>query len=281
MGAITLERKVVRWLGQLDDHDVRGWLGAATFERAQKYAHQRRVFDVQPNDDPNDDQGYPGFTARVEGSRAQPYEVWIHLNMRGSSVLNWTGICTCPVSLNCKHCGAAVLAMRDLVQARPAARVASVPVDARPIPAWDQALVTALASTGASTGRNSVEPKVQLALLITAESLPGAGAKSASTPRLQARPLKRGAKDRWVKTGVSWSEITHDYHHVYDPAQREALAQVYTTAQAREQASGYAAYYGYSTSTQVGLADLGPQVWQLLQEVREAGGAGGRLRRPA
>jgi superfamily II DNA or RNA helicase len=77
----------------------------STWARAEEYAAQGRVSKLEFN-------GNNTLTACVAGSAEEPYELRVVIT-RGRENLSLRGICNCPVRLNCKHVGAALLSWLD------------------------------------------------------------------------------------------------------------------------------------------------------------------------
>jgi superfamily II DNA or RNA helicase len=85
-------------------------------------------------------------------------------------------------------------------------------------------------------------------------------------PSLRLRPVVRGKAGGWIRTGVSWRELEYGYGGIrLEPAQREVLLSFLATARTR--AGG--TYYG--PENEVSAEQLGPALWRLLDDVRQAG----------
>ena len=84
---------------------------------------------------------------------------------------------------------------------------------------------------------------------------------------LQIRPLQRGARDNWIKSGVSFQDLTRMRGEAaFDPDQLAVLNELAAIHQA---ASRYGYYHG--SEPHLTLATFGPALWATLGRVREAG----------
>ncbi|WP_077684741.1 SWIM zinc finger family protein [Tessaracoccus aquimaris] len=98
--------------------------------------------------------------------------------------------CSCPMRYDCKHTVALILTMRSPAQHRTA-------------PTWQQ-ILSPFAGTASVTGK-------PLALQVTEEGA-----------NLALRPLRKGARGNWVRTGATWDEVATQGGD-FVPVQRDAL----------------------------------------------------------
>jgi hypothetical protein len=83
---------------------------------------------------------------------------------------------------------------------------------------------------------------------------------------MRLRPVTTGKNGSWVRGGVSWSELERGYRAPRtDPAQRELLLALLSTARARAR-GGY-----LPVQQHLSVEDVGPALWRLLREVRHCG----------
>ena len=123
----------------------------------------------------------------------------------------------------------------------------------------------------AEEGRGSADaaPKgLPMALLVdVAQAAAGRRYRSASAaPKLQLRPLIRGASGGWIRTGISWSDLQYSgfYGRHLAPAHRDALAAFLHAYRARTP-------YYYSIPQWIEVNAIGPSLWTLLDEALAAG----------
>lgn len=110
-------------------------------------------------------------TAHVRGSRYRAYHISV---MAPAGPESLVATCSCPMQYECKHAAALILHMRNVGH-----RAGT--------PAWEQALNPLLQRT--VPGRGGVRLALQFH-----ESAGG----------FWMRPLKMGARDRWIKSGATW-----------------------------------------------------------------------------
>ncbi len=190
------------------------------------------------------------LTAVVHGSDDYETDVLVVREARRWAV---QADCTCPVGLQCKH-GVAVL-----LEALALPRAADLPA----VAAWEGVLgrlVTALEGDAAATEPVAlqVELGAQVRSRSTAYHLPGSG------PALLVRPLRRGARGAWVKTGATWNDAAGwAGYRSLDRRQAAAMAEL---AALRGPAHVYA-----PPSHGLDLGSLGPGVWPVLRRAHAAG----------
>lgn len=169
-------------------------------------------------------------TAQVRGSGYRSYFTSVVAPAaRGPFVAT----CTCPMRSDCKHAAALLVHVRSSSRRRAA-------------PAWQRVLTP-----------------------LTAQSLPGRGGTrlalqvNNSSAGFWLRPLKMGARDKWVKSGAKWDDLRYDYGATLDPAQRDALLGVLATR--RED------IFAYGRPDVLHLSDLRQHGWAALQRAAAVG----------
>ncbi|GGK69739.1 DEAD/DEAH box helicase [Ornithinimicrobium pekingense] len=184
----------------------------------------------------------------MAGSGRQLYQTIVRrLGDEGS---DWVGRCSCPVSVDCKHAAAVVLAAQE--------RLGAAGGDGTP--GWEAALAPLVRSVASAptTGR----PPAQLGLEVgVRRGLPSRGESLV----VLLRPLRQGRSGRWVRTGVRWRDLSSPWASPdVEPAQRAVLAQLHAAAQ------GPSSYHLYG-SADLPLGEAGPLVWHLLRRCADVG----------
>lgn len=206
------------------------------------------------------DRGGVALSAEVQGGARRPYRVEVHLDMRAAArpvVIGAYGQCTCPVAVNCKHVAAVMFAVGRL-RTGPPALDAGAPAAARdPATAlWERVLQPDAPPDGPSSRtRADVEP---VALLI--ERRPRASGAAA----LAMRPVTRGRKDVWIRTGTSWQELRYTYHrHPHEAA--TLLREIALLSSA-----GRSLYDVHQATVDL-TAFPSARIWDILAEAHQAG----------
>jgi hypothetical protein len=177
--------------------------------RAQDYVDQGRVLSVARSPDGSRVVGH------VEGTRREPYVAVIEMSRSGE--VPRAGRCSCPVGRNCKHVAATLLAFR-------AQGATGVPLPARGgRPEWESALAplidghddAAVGLGGAPDGVAAWDPygrpvqEVALQVELQEARTARRGAVRFGPARLALRPVVMGARERWIRTGISWRELRY------------------------------------------------------------------------
>ena len=249
---------------RLDTPDIFRSYDSRSVERGIRYAVEGRVDLVDVG---------PGWaTAEVQGNASEPYQVEIAWAGRSDRV-DVRDECTCPLGGSCKHAVAVIVevarrtgpsekaAGRARPDPRPSAalRSPSPPTPLRPAPhtAWRAALSqVVVADTPDAT---------PVALQFTIHTpTPTRYAPNSST-QLHVRPMRLGAKGRWVKSGAGWREVTSGYAWELKSAEPSHLAALRSIA-----ASHHAMAYS-SNNGPVPIDRLGPAVWTGLRAAADAG----------
>ncbi len=240
------------WTRQVTDGSLRAQVGTITFQRGRDYAQRGFVTALAAHGERN------VLLGTVSGSRSHAYQVVITPDRIGPGIIpHWSGSCSCPMGWNCKHCVAVVLTAR--------ARVGS-PTSTRPVvPGWERAL----ASFAAPSGSEDQKPVPELALeLNVVASGPQRYAGGGNQPRLlHVRPLRQGARGRWVKTGASWADLER---YGADRQYRADQVRVLTELLQLHRLAVASSVYSWGPP-EVFLDGLNGQVWPLLQRVRDTG----------
>jgi len=227
---------------------LRGLFDPATLQRGQLYAAEGRVtaIEVSPDDDGME------IEATVAGQGGY-YDVGILViparargGSRGSQVRVHTD-CSCPVQFGCKHAAAVLI---DLSRGR-----ASGPST----PAWQRELGGLLDDLEERT-LPQVDQKA-LALQFDVRELTHRWGNAGVSRLVRLRPLQQGARDNWIKSGVSWRGLPYLHHQG-----RYVLAHVDALTELAAAASSY--YYSDELRD---LSDFGPALWPVLRRAQEAG----------
>jgi superfamily II DNA or RNA helicase len=248
----------------LEDDDLRRRYGSATFERARDYVLRGMVLSHTHTIDGDGDLDIRGTVA---GSTAAPYFVTISVGPNGDGVWIYSN-CSCPVGDGCKHGVALLLTVRAELERENLAQ--GVPGSRR----WERQLASVLDELDErAPGRSA--PTTPLALQVELNrKAPASGYRSwaaqtstLSRGTLRIRPLQRGARDNWIKSGVSWQDLPYlaSRRVQVDPAQVAVLTEVL----AAYRAAARATYYG--AESHLIVSSFGPSLWSLLQRVEEAG----------
>ncbi len=168
--------------------------------------------------------------AEVRGSDFHVYRTSVVCQAGPASLV---ATCTCPVRRDCKHAAALLLHLRAASQRRAT-------------PTWRQALDPLL---------HRAEPGWGGAALALQLNDRGYG--------LTLRPLKRGQRDAWVKSGATWDDLRY-LHAGFDPGQREALLAL--AASRRRDDYGYGA-----RADALPLASLRADAWEALRRAVAVG----------
>jgi len=210
-------------------------------ERGYEYARQERVFNVVFG------RNTGLLTGRVEGSRS--YRAVAKLKPQDDSWICLTALCDCPVRQDCKHVVALLFAAKerglldsdDVVARRrrgpaplPGASssangtAAAAPAAKAATAAWEKALAPLLPES--TTTSSSVTPQLALLFEVTdpkpAVSRGGRVYSQAEPAGLRVRPMSMGARGKWIKSEVAWTNINYlSYYRKFSREQTDALAE--------------------------------------------------------
>ena len=248
----------------LEDDELRRRFGSATLERARDYVLRGMVLDVRHDLDLDGDLAVEGTVA---GSTDAPYAVAVSVGHEGDGL--WVrGRCSCPVRDGCKHTLALLLTVR--AEQERASRAAGFDGARR----WERRLSSLLdeldaADDPAGTATVPLALQVELHQSVT----PGhrawqSGGQRPARGTVRIRPLQRGARHNWVRTGVGWLEIASLAGHrsrAWDPDQVTALGELL----AGYRAATRAGYFG--SESHLPLGSFGPSLWRLLERLDQVG----------
>lgn len=184
-----MAREIARddWPTQLTDAAIAAVAGGVTFARGRAYYEDGMVSNLSIDDDGEN------ITAEVDGSQIDSYQTMVFPSSRGRS-LSWEGICSCPVSSNCKHTVAVLLAARHLAANRAASSAKA---------GWERQLDDLLHKSPVEHGQGGVYRRVAIEVS-EVESARDVARHRAG--RLGLLPLIEGQRG-WMKQGVSWRAI--------------------------------------------------------------------------
>ena len=216
---------------ELSDLTIQRTVGVRAFVAGMGYARSGRVVDLDLTT------GGRLLYGLVQGSGPRPYSVVITTAGDG-----WSGQCSCPVGYACKHIAAVMIA----AQGEPAGPRQS---------SWEGPLATVVRA------RTSPPQLTGTPLALQLEVVNGG--------RVRLRPVVPGRTGNWVRTGASWRDLEHSYGPVtFRPAHRAVLLAMSNAFKAIDHRGYYS--YGYRDIS-LHLDDLGPAVWQLLEQAQAAG----------
>ncbi|HET6625939.1 MAG TPA: DEAD/DEAH box helicase [Nocardioidaceae bacterium] len=248
----------------LEDDDLRRRFGSGTLERARDYVAREKVIHVTHELDGDGDLDIRGV---VTGSTRTPYAVNVSVGLDGDGV--WVyGRCSCPVGEGCKHAVALLLTVRAVHEQEYG--VHGAPGSRR----WERQLASVLdeldeaADRAASTSRKPLALQIELNRRSSRTGYRSWAAAEHAPARgtLRIRPLQRGARDNWVRSGVSWQEVPHlGLHRAFDAAQAAVLSEIL----AAYRAASRQPYFG--AETHLPLASFGDSLWGLLERAADAG----------
>ncbi len=239
---------MIELLAELDDRALSLYFDDMSLRRGRAYAADGRVDDLAIElKEPE----FLEIRAMVQGNSLEPYDVEVQLVREGHHLEVFTD-CSCFVAEQCKHGVAALIVARDGGRNRPA----SGPTR------WGRELDTVLQQLEGGTAT----PHVPIALQFALREPPKRRSwhQGPERPVVTMRPLRRGARDNWVKTGAAWSDAPRmKFTHDHDPGQAAVMADL---AGLRSALAHYAA-----STPNPSIEDFGPGLWLLLQRAREAG----------
>ncbi len=250
----------------LEDDDLRRRYGQATLARARGYVEGGMVVQVSHRLDGDGDLDIRGTVA---GTSSAPYSLVIGVGSSGQDLWIYSH-CSCPVGEGCKHAVALLLVVRaEQEQQNTALGVAGGR-------RWERRLASVLdelderAAARTATVASPLALQVELNRRLSESRFrawaekEGAGAARGS---LRIRPLAKGARDNWVKSGVSWQDLPYLTRRStkHDPAHVAVLNELL----AAYRAASHATYYG--AESHLSLSAFGPALWPLLRRVAEAG----------
>ncbi|HWJ81358.1 MAG TPA: DEAD/DEAH box helicase [Nocardioides sp.] len=192
-------------------------------------------------------------TAYVVGTRPTPYHVQLHAEVGKPTGLSRTApkgwlftLCTCPVRTMCKHGAAVALSIR------------AGHVDTAAGHDWERRLGALVDDLARDAGPAETDT---LALQVALDDAPG---RYRGAPAVRVRPLRRGARGSWIKTGAEWSDVNAAIiARRYEPAQADAIGALHSALQAHR---GY-----FATGLAPTLDQFGGRAVDLLHAAEAAG----------
>lgn len=195
----------------------------------------------------------------VEGSGRRTYLVTVSWTQH-DGFPELTAACTCPVGENCKHAVATILTSRGVA--------AGGRRDAGP-PDWRQALAGVVDPTSTSPARGATP----LALEVTVAEAKPSRFRRETGMKVHVRPLRFGVRGRWVRTGVSWRDISTGYGRELADADPDHVS-ILSSMLAGSRLAPY-----YHDAHPIGLDTFGSSLWFHLRRAVDAGielvGSGG------
>ncbi|MFT4010313.1 MAG: DEAD/DEAH box helicase [Nocardioidaceae bacterium] len=234
-------------LALLDDGALRRGCGPGTLTRAYGYVGSGRLTDIETEAIDHEE-----GTARagVRGSQGRAYVVTVGVGQLDGRAW-WSGDCSCPVGVNCKHAVALLITVRDET------------ATAHDDQAWQRDLDSLLDEF------DRREPAAAKPLGLQFELQRSA----LSSRHLTVRPVRPGARaGTWVKSGVDWQTVSSG---VLAPAggggsgYRSDHLGWFAEFLALYRASQRMGYYG--SEQQLSLTLFGAGVWRLLERAGELG----------
>jgi superfamily II DNA or RNA helicase len=245
----------------LDDADLRHRFGSATYERAVDYVRRSKVLSCRHE---VDDDGDLDIRGNVEGSAGEVYGCHVSVGLSGRGV--WTyGRCSCPVGEGCKHAVALLLTVRAEQSAEYAEGASR---------RWERRLTSVLDELDAVHERSTAGLKLLAIQVDLHQRTSGSSYRGWSEPgtlrrgSLRLRPLQRGARGTWVRSGISWTELSSG-HGSRGPHPLEQVA-VLSEMLAAHRAAQRNLYFGGADS-HLTLGGFGASLWSLLDRCSRAG----------
>jgi superfamily II DNA or RNA helicase len=253
----------------VDAGDIIRLVGPISFQRGRDYGASGAVVELEW------DASTLVLTSEVEGSGAFPYHCRVRLSeAHGKFSQPVSSACSCPMSFDCKHVAATLLASNALSVR------AGFPVNEpapAPVASWKSA-VGALAGIAAASSTTTTALGLQFELreLIprTRSRWNGPSAKPATAPpnlqaehRLGVRPVIRSKTGNWVRANVTWSSLGYQGNRLDVSAQQVRWFAQFAALQraSREMYSGQEPDWIY-------LDDFhSPLLWRLFAEAGSVG----------
>ena len=245
---LLLDGPLPSWVAGCSDQELRSRLGSGAFARGAAYARERAVMTLTLQEEGRQ------LYATVRGSGEHSYQTVVRAHaFRSGARVDWSGHCSCPMQVDCKHVAAVLLTTRGwLSQTQPAAALAS----------WEAQLADVVRADAPDAALAALGLQVEII------SPPHRyAAAPVASPRLRLRPVTPGKAGRWIRTGVSWRDLESGYGPVkVRPDHREVVRTILATYRGRQPS-----YVSPYSESQIHLDDLGHGGWRLLSEAQEAG----------
>ncbi|HEY5784694.1 MAG TPA: DEAD/DEAH box helicase [Microlunatus sp.] len=228
------------WARLLSNDAIIAMVGHEAFARGMVYARNGNVQDVRV------DAEQLTVSGQIVGSDRKRYLVLVEL-VDQAGLTGHRATCSCPVVRDCKHAAAVMFTAR-----------AQLAADARSArPAWES-LVSRLVREVPSVPAEPVQVGLELAV-----DIGRAYGGFRPPPRLLMRPVRRGQRDRWVYSGVSWSDLDYPSDDLL-PDVQDLLLQF-------RAAAGSAARYASPRSAWLTLDEVSTAFWSLLDQAGRVG----------
>jgi superfamily II DNA or RNA helicase len=248
-------------IDSLTDGELRRAFDAGSFSRGKAYAHAGRVTVLTLAEDGS------AATAEVRGSGPQVYSTSVEVRETRTDRLHVTGTCDCFVGFSCKHVVAVIIAIRGSIEAldpdddivdEPES-VVVLPQDSwrrrstarPPQPQWRSTLAPLVGGTS--------QQQTEWALRI--DLVPSYYQGEAL---LSARPLRRGAKGKWIKSGATWPDVEAFTRGRGGSRQIDALAELHVAVRS------HFSHVRRSDGT-IDLGGLTRDAWRVFDELVDSG----------
>lgn len=251
----------------VDAGDIIRLVGQTAFQRAREYGSGGAVLEVRWDAEAN------VLTGLVQGSAPGPYACSIVLApARGRFSKPVTSICSCPMSFDCKHVAATMLA----ANAKSIRAVETREPEPAAAPSWKTAIGALAAIPDAATAGTALGLQFELREQIprTRSRWNGPSAKTATSPlaatatfRLAVRPVIRSKTGNWVRANVTWGSLGYQGNRLeFRPEQQRWFAQFAALHRATRE------LYGGQEPDWIYLDDFhSPLLWSLLEQARALG----------
>ncbi|MFC6154985.1 DEAD/DEAH box helicase [Nocardioides yefusunii] len=187
----------------------------------------------------------------VVGSRTAPYRVRVTVKpAKGRAGATISTKCDCPVAYACKH---AVAVLQDIRQAELLKPTVAPP-------AWRRSLDAVLAPLEEAKPVVAERKKLALQFEIPVPTRRRYRGHADAGQKLWLRPMRQGARDNWIKTGISWA--TAENHAVDEAHDLDQLAVLSRFVRA---------VTGVVNKDVIDLTTIGPALPDLLAQAVEAG----------
>jgi len=213
----------------VEDGEIRRVVGGGAYTRGLAYARGGRVLARRWDDDALT------LSGRVRGTAPSAYTTEVRLRPTTDGAM------------------------------RTAVRKAPVRIGAgAPSPEWRRALDAAL-NRGPAPSRGSL-----LGLQLELVAAKDGSARDLAPPyRVSVRPVALSAAGRWVRTGITWSQLALGYSYGHDDRQVAALGALHAVL-AADSRGRYSRYYNAEPLLYLDGA-TGHGLWGVLDDVRRAG----------
>ncbi len=253
----------------LAEEDLRRRFGTPTYERAGAYLRDGHVLSCSHTVDSDGDLAIRG---QVLGSRGITYNSYVSAGLDGDGVWFATR-CDCPMHSDCKHVLALIMTTRAAQDRAHRADGADGAADPGDGTRWERQLTSVLDELDDEADRaGSQAETTPLALQVELGRLGNprswrAPAHPARRGSLQIRPLKRGRRGNWIKTGASFQDLpSMRTDRTLDTRQVEVLSEL----AAVHQAAGRYGYY-LGSEPHLTMATFGATLWPALVRGEAAG----------